>query len=159
MIGIDTFSWQKILLLRKEKQWQLAMDDLIQQLDCFITVEGKIEFEYRFSEDLNILNHISILPVLKSARYYEYLKDFDAADASLLEYNEKRDYRIVTEDRPMIAKGVTSKKNIIYLIDLFYEFYKIYAFFSSKEMYQLVDIFRKWKNISKKKAKYLKKNL
>ena len=159
MIGIDTFSWQKILLLRKERQWKAAMDDLIDQIECFITIEGKKEFEHRFPEDIDLLNNIAILPVLKSEKYHIFLEDFDATDASLLEYNEKRGYRIITEDRPMIAEGVTSKKNIIFLIDFLYELHKAYDFFTSREIYQLVQIFREWKNISKKKAKDIRNRL
>ena len=55
----------------------------------------------------------------------------------------------------MIAEGISSKKNIINLIYLFFELYKGHHFFSSKEIYKLVKIYRKWKNITKKKEKSL----
>ncbi|OLS21364.1 MAG: hypothetical protein HeimC3_36090 [Candidatus Heimdallarchaeota archaeon LC_3] len=159
MIGIDTFSWYKILLLRKENKWRGVMEDLIKGLDCFITVEGKKEFEYRFPNELNLLDYITILPVIESEKYKYFLQFFDPTDASLLEYVDKRNYRIITEDRPMIAEGVTTKRNIVFLIDFFYEMYKTNSFFSTNEIYKLVKLFRKWKNISKKKEKQILERL
>ena len=152
MIGIDTYSLQKLFLLRQMIEWKHIIEELIEQVDFFITVEGKKEFEYRFPEDLDVLNKITILPILNE-HYLEYIKrQFDPTDASLLEYADLRDYRLITEDRLMLAEGITLKKNIVCLIDFFKELADGYAFFSKKELYHLVKIFRKWKNISKKKA-------
>jgi hypothetical protein len=83
-------------------------------------------------------------------------KGFDANDASLLEYADERGFRIITEDRPMILEGVTSEKNIIFLIDFFSELTENYNYFSTKELYHLVKIFRKWRNIKEDKAQAIR---
>lgn len=157
MIGVDTLAWQKIILLRQKKEWNSLIDEILEKMNFFITTEGKNEFEYRFPNDLDIVNQINVLPVLND-RYSNYMKlGFDPADASLLEYTDIRKYRIITEDRPMIAEGSTSRKNIIFLIDFFRELAEGYRFITSKELYKLVKLFRKWKNITKKKAKEILK--
>lgn len=158
MIGIDTFSWNKLLMLY-HSEWKNTIDEIINKTEIFITVEGKIEFEYRFPDDLNLLNRITIYPVLNTDIFAKYNKIYDLTDASLLEYSENKGYRIITEDRPLLQEGITEKKNIIQLIDFFYELYLKDNFFSKKEIITLIDFFRNWKNIKDKKAKFYKNHL
>lgn len=82
---------------------------------------------------------------------------FDRNDASLLEYNSIQQLRIITEDRPMLLEGVTGKKDIIMLIDFFIELTGRDNYFSGKEFYHLLHIFRKWRNIDKDKEIALEK--
>lgn len=152
MIGIDTFSWGKIIRLHKMKSWTNLIDEAMQSVDWFVTVEGKKEFEHFHSEHITFLEYGTILPVLDE-RYNHYIsKGFDPNDASLLEYVDVLNYRIITEDRPMLLEGVTSKRNIICLIDFFSELAYAHKFLTKKEMYHLTKLFRSWKNISKEKA-------
>lgn len=158
MLGIDTFSWNKIIRLL-QTQWEDPIKEIIKDLDIFITTEGKKEFEHRFQQNLDLLNDISILPVLNTPKYANYVQQYDPTDASLLEYSEIRGYRLITEDRPLLEEGITAKKNIIQLLDLFYELYQRDDFFTQTEMYQLIKLFRQWRNIKEKKAKFYRKNL
>ena len=73
MIGIDTFSWNKILLLY-HSEWKDIIDELIDKTEIFVTGAGKIEFEYRFPDDLNLLNRIIIYPVLNTDVFKKYSK-------------------------------------------------------------------------------------
>ena len=156
MIGIDTFSWLKIIRLY-QSEWQDFVKFFIKKCDLFISVEGKNEFEHRFPDFLYLLNDITILPILDQS-YQKYVeKGFDSNDASLLEYAEKKNHRIVTEDRPMLIEGITERRNIIQLIDFFYELYINYSFITEKDFKKLVKIFRKWRNITKKKENYYNK--
>ena len=155
MIGVDTYTWKKLLLLY-HSEWGSLIDNIIDQINFFVTSEGKIEFEYRFPEEIIILNRIAILPVLKGEIYRYYIeKGFDKTDASLLEYSEVRGYRIITEDHLMLSEAITKNQNIIQLIDFFRELCLVDAYFLRKEIYQIAKLFRKWKNITKKKEKQI----
>ena len=158
MIGIDTFSWNKLILL-VHSEWQKPIEELIVKSDIFITVEGKKEFEYRFPDELDLLDNITVFPILNTDTFKQYRKKYDLNDSSLLEYCDIKGYRIISEDRPLLEEGITNKKNILQLIDFFYELYISYNFFSRTEMYHLINLFRTWKNIKEKKAKFYKNHL
>jgi hypothetical protein len=158
MIGMDTFSWNKVILLR-HSNWQKIIDEILGKIEIFITVEGKKEFEYRFPDELSLLDKITIFPVLNTDKFIEYSKKYDSTDASLLEYSEIKGYRIITEDRPLLEEGVTSKKNVIQLLDFFYELYVKDNFFTKREIRDLIDLFRQWKNVKEKKSSYYKHSL
>ena len=157
MIGIDTFSIQKLLQLR-HSGWDSVIDNLLDQGLFFITSEGEKEFRYWFKNDLFILEKFHKFPILNE-KLNEYIKiGFDINDASLLEYSDIMNYRIISEDRPMVARAVSAKNYIIFLIDFFYEIYIRDDFFSQREFYHLVKLFRNWRNIKEKKAKKLIEN-
>lgn len=158
MIGIDTFSWNKLILLYHSK-WQKPITEIITKTEFFITVEGKKEFIYRFPDDISLLDKITIYPVLDTEVFRNYCQKYDETDASLLEYTEIKGYRIITEDGPLLQEGITEKKNIIQLIDYFYELYSKDDFFTKKEIYHLINLFKDWKNIKESKATYYKNNL
>ncbi len=154
MIGIDTFSWGKLIKLRNEK-WKDIVDEMIEETQFFITNSVKKEFEFRFPTELELLLKVAILPDIKHEKYRKWIiKGFDEADATLLEYSDLKEYRLITEDIPMLNEGITNKKNIIHLIDFFKELYYI-DFITKTEFYQLIKTFREWKNITLKKEKLL----
>ena len=157
MIGIDTFSWGKLIRLYKMKKWKEPIEEIIKETDWFITIEGKKEFEHFYKNDIELLDYGTILPVLGTKIPNYEKKGFDSNDASLLEYAAEKDYRIITEDRPMLLEGVTEKKNIVFLIDFFSELTEKYEYFSTRELYQLLKLFRKWRNIKEEKATTIRK--
>ena len=134
------------------REWKEVIEEMIKNVDWLITVDGKKEFEHFFTDYMYILDFGTILPILniKFGLYKD--KGFDSNESSLLEYADEKGYRIITEDRPMILEGVTGNKNIIFLIDFFYELTENYEYFNTEELYHLIGLFRKWKNINKKKA-------
>ena len=154
MIGIDTFSWGKIIRLRKNG-WNDFIIEMLKEGNFFITHEVKKEYEHFYKDQSDLLEYIDILPTLNQRIEFYTLQNFDLADATLLEYTDIKKHRICTEDKPMLIEGTTSKHNIIQLADLFGEFYRN-DFISAREFYQLIKILKKWKNISKKKEKQLK---
>ena len=123
----------------------------------FITIEGKKEFEHFFPTELDLLDHCTVLPLLNEKLDDFVGKGYDRNDASLLEYNCVRNYRIITEDRPMLLEGVTSKQDIIMLIDFFSELTGKNNYFTSRELYHLIQLFRKWRNIDEKKENAIEK--
>lgn len=151
MIGIDTLSWGKLIRLKNDKSWSKVITELIPGIDWFITVEGRKEFEHFFPEEVDLLDHCTILPILNEKLDEFIIKGFDKNDASLLEYNAVRKYRIITEDRPMLLEGVAGKKDIIMLVDFFSELTGKDNYFTSRELYHLVQLFKKWRNIDEKK--------
>ena len=153
MIGIDTFSWQKLIRLSDEG-WKDIIDHFIDTINIFTTTSGKKEFMYRFPDRIELLDRIIIFPHLHSEIFQEYLIKFDEADASLLEYSSSKGYRIITEDRPMLEEGMMRNQNIVQLLDFFYELYAKYEFFSMNEIIKLIKIFRKWRNIKERKSRY-----
>ncbi len=157
MIGVDTYSWRKILLLRDETKYSEGIMNLIYGVDLFLTRHGLEEFKYRFKKDTEILKHVTILPVLGGIRYKELVQEFDENDASLLEYCLIKGYRIVSEDRPMLMYGYHRRLNISPLIDFLFETGLKYDYFNKNEIYDLIRVFERWKNISKRKRKQLKK--
>lgn len=157
MIGIDTYSWGKLIHLKNEREWSKSITEIIEDIDWFITIEGKKEFEHFFPAELNLLDYCTILPLL-NVKLDEFItKGFDRNDASLLEYNLIQNYRIITEDRPMLLEGVTGKNDIIMLIDFFLELTGKENYFSTKELYHLIHILSKWRNIDKDKAAAIEK--
>lgn len=151
MIGIDTFSWGKLIRLKNDNGWNKVITELIPEIDWFITVEGRKEFEHFFPTELGLLDHCTVLPILNEILDEFLDKGFDKNDASLLEYNTLRKYRIITEDRPMLLEGVTGKQDIIMLVDFFSELTGKDNYFTSRELYHLVQLFKKWRNIDEKK--------
>ena len=81
-------------------------------------------------------------------------RGFDPADSSLLKYVEIKGCRLISDDHPMILKGVTTKKNVFQLVDYFAELLTV-GFVTKREFYHLVKILRGMKNISKKKESRL----
>ena len=157
MIGIDTYSWGKLIKLYKMKDWKEPIETIIKETNWFITVEGKKEFEHFYEEDLELLEYGSIIPVLGTKMKGYRDKGYDANDASLLEYADEKGYRILTEDRPMLLEGLSKQKNIIFLIDFFSELTEKYEYFTTRELYQLLKLFRKWRNIKEEKAVSIRK--
>jgi len=153
MIGIDTFSWYKILQLREEG-WEEILSEILEESNFFITYDVKEELNYRFPEELTIFHKVATLPRLNKS-FNDYLeKGFDPADASLLEYMEIKEYTIVTEDHPFISEGITQKRNVIQLADLF-GILTIQGVLTHRELYHLVKFLRRIKNITKEKEKEL----
>lgn len=153
MIGIDTYSWHKLFKLRKEG-WIDLIDEILEKSAIFITHEVKKELEYWFPGEKNIFKWFTILPIRNVQFSHFILKGFDPADASLLEYALLEGYQIITEDHPMLMEGVTLRQNIIQLADFFGILTKL-GFITKKELYQLVKMLRKMKNITKKKESEL----
>ncbi len=155
MIGIDTFSWYKLIYLYNN-DWKNLIEELLKKGDFFITHEVKKELEYRFPNYNFLLEYITILPKLKGP-FLKYLeRGFDEADSSLLAYAEEKKSAIITEDHPMIAEGITEKQNIFQLAHYFGILMKV-GFITPNEFYKLMKLLRKMRNISKKKGKELDK--
>ena len=155
MIGIDTYSWGKLIKLKSMTNWDSIIDELLTKLDWFVTVEGKKEFQHFYPDQIQILDKGTILPVL-NIRLKNFIEEgFDLNDASLLEYAILRNYRIITEDRPLIGEAIYNKVNIVFLIDFFLELTETNKYFSKREFYHLIKLFKKWKNIKKDKARKL----
>jgi predicted nuclease of predicted toxin-antitoxin system len=152
MIGLDTFSWYKLISFYNN-EWKKEMTNFLTEYQVFITHEVKIEYSYRYPKYLFLLDLISILPRKRSLIEYDR-KKFDVADITLLEYAESTDYLIITEDQPMLAQGVTRKRNILQFSDLLALLY-IGNIIDSKDYYQMVKKLREMKNITKKKEKSL----
>ena len=153
MIGIDTYSWYKLLLLLNEG-WKDLIEEVLQSGQFFVTNEVKKEVEFRFKDQSHILRLVTILPLI-DIDYDSYSKKgFDEADASLLEYNQRNGYLILTEDQAMIAEGVTENKTIIQLADFFGLLMRD-GYVEAKEFYHIVKRLRKMRNITKKKEKEL----
>ncbi len=153
MIGIDTFSWSKLLLLRDEG-WEDLIHEILRKGTFFITHEVRKELEYRFPYEKKIFEYVTILPTLDIEFQNYLIRGYDSADASLLEYASKKGYRIITEDVLMLMDCVVEKQNVIQLADFFGTLLK-QGFISSRELYQLIKKLRKMKNITKRKEKEL----
>lgn len=157
MFGIDTFSWTKIFMLIEES-WEEILIEWVKSINFFITKEVKVELIHFHGSKINLWNEGAMLPAL-NVSFQDYLKlGFDSADASLLEYSEKSEYKIITEDGPMLNLNVYKRNNIIQLIDLFRISYT-HGFFSKREYFSLIIWFRKNRNITLKKERNLKKNI
>lgn len=152
MIGLDTFSWYKLISLYNGGYKEI-MVNFLKSYEIFITHEVKDEFSYRFKNYEFLLKLVSILPTNLNKNNFNYDK-FDIADISLLVYAEKINFIIVTEDHAMLAEGVTSKQNIIQFGDLMGLLYKD-NFLDKRSFYKIVNILRKMTNITKIKRKQL----
>lgn len=157
MIGIDTFSWTKIFLLFKES-WEDLLSELLSATLFFITHDVEKELLHFHREREPIWRSGAILPKLDRSYSAYVLEGFDEADASLLEYAELSEHIIVTEDAAMLAKNVTSRNNIIQLIDLLRKYYEN-DLLDPKEYHTLVKWFRERRNITKKKERRLMERL
>lgn len=153
MIGIDTFSWSKLFALMDDS-WEKIIKEWLSVLNFFITREVEIELHHFYSDKEPIWEIGSILSTLNTN--YNHFKSlgFDDADISLLEYSEKPDYIICTEDRPMLLLNVYQKNNIIQMIDLLKMSY-LSGFFTKKEFNNLNKWFRDQRNITKRKSQKL----
>ncbi|MCH8907385.1 MAG: hypothetical protein IH840_09880 [Candidatus Heimdallarchaeota archaeon] len=152
LIGIDTFSWYKII--RFSETGILSLNSLLLDSDIFVTREVKKEFEYRFPEYGGILDRVIILPQSDSdfQSYHEF--GLDDADASLLEISAKKKYLIVTEDHPMIAEGTKRGLNIIQLGD-YLGYLVLNQVITHNNFFKLVRRLRSMRNITKKKEREL----
>lgn len=153
MIGIDTFSWYKLLRLQNEG-WKPLISDVVKKSDFFITHEVKIELEHRFPEDNDLFEWVTTLPKLEFDKQDYKKKGFDAADASLLEYNRIKGFTIITEDFSMIDEGISGQMKIIQLADFFGLLVRS-NFIDKSEFYHLIKKLRKMRNITKRKEKWL----
>ncbi|OLS19223.1 MAG: hypothetical protein HeimC3_46540 [Candidatus Heimdallarchaeota archaeon LC_3] len=153
MIGIDTFSWFKLIELFS-LDWKNLIYEIISKNPIFITHDVKEELDYRFSDETDLFKFISVFPRLNIS-FQKYLdKGFDNADASLLEYAEIKDYFVITEDHSMLQEGITSRIDIIQLAE-FFSVLLTRDIITKKEYYHLIKFLRKMKNITKKKEKGL----
>ena len=152
MIGVDTFSWQKLIRLY-DTQWKDLVSSIIKEFDLFITVEGRKEFERRFPAHLFLLDGLTIVPILNEVFDTYIRRGFDATDASLLEYADIKKARIITEDKLMLLEGTTKRRNVVQLIDFFYELFKSGGSLTKHEFRQLLRTFRDWRNITKRKER------
>ena len=152
LIGIDTFSWYKII--RFSETGILSLNSFLLDSDIFVTHEVKKEFEYRFPKYVGILDRVIILPQSDSdfLSYREF--GLDDADASLLEISAKKKYMIVTEDHPMIAEGTKRGLNIIQLGD-YLGYLVLNQVITHNNFFKLVRRLRSMRNITKKKERDL----
>lgn len=153
MLGIDTFSWGKLLLL-KSNQYEPLILEIIKKGNIFITQEVKIEYEYRFPNELSLLKYITLFPKIEIDFKSYQLKGFDPADASLLEYSKNEANIIITEDQLMLNESISNKRNIIQLADYFGSLYET-DFLVKREFYHIIKKLRNLRNITKKKEKEL----
>ena len=151
MIGVDTFSWGKLILLKKEK-WNDLISEIILKSDFFITHEVKKEFEHFFPDEIDLLNFVTVLAKMEIDYNASFIKGFDEADASLLEYSKSGDFMLITEDHLMINENISGGNQIIQLVDFFGILFE-QEFISGKELYHLTKRLRKMTNITKKKEK------
>lgn len=153
MIGIDTYSWLKILRLR-DAGWKEILTEILDEGNFFITYDVKNELNHYFPEEASYFQKVATLPRLNK-KFDDYLTSgFDPADSSLLEYMEIKKYSIITEDYPLIDQGITQKGNIIQLADFFGSL-ATQGVLTHRELYHLVKFLRRMKNITKRKEKEL----
>lgn len=153
MIGIDTFSWGKLIFL-KNKGWDQLIMEIIKKGSFFTTFEVKFEFEHRFPDYLFLLDYVTLYPKIDIDFGYYLSLGFDPADASLLEYNKKENNIIITEDHLMLDESISSGKNVIQLADYFGALFEE-GFIKNREFYHLIRFLKKYKNITNKKEKEL----
>ncbi|MCK4849173.1 MAG: hypothetical protein KAT16_09120 [Candidatus Heimdallarchaeota archaeon] len=152
MFGVDTFSCFYLIRLRDN-----GFTDLITRLmdkkEFMITHDVHKELIHRFPDEDDFLRNITILPRLNRS-FNKFLEQgFDEADASLLEYGEISGYIIITEDHPMLLENtLDGKLRIIHLADYF-GLLMLKTEISPTELYQVIKTLRKWRVISKPKAK------
>ncbi len=153
MIGIDTFSWYKLLRLC-DTGWKDVITEILEAGNFFITYDVRDELEYRFSEEKHYFQKVATLPRLNKS-FNDYIsRGYDTADASLLEYVEIKGYAVITEDQPMLNEGITKKLDLIQLADFFGSL-MLQGVITRRELYHLVKFLRKIKNITKRKAEEL----
>lgn len=152
MIGIDTLSWGKLLLLSEQFD-QTVIVMLLDHFHLFITEEVKTELIHFYKEENDWLWSNAVIMPKMERNYDRYVKQgFDEADATLLEYSEMPNYSIVTEDYPMLLLNVTGKNNIIQLVDFLSLCYTL-DYIDTATYKQFVNWLRTNRNITKKKLK------
>lgn len=156
MFGIDTFAWFKLIYL-KNNGWEELIKEILDVGAFFITHDVKKEFEHFFPDELDLLNRVDIYKVTDEEKKKFSNEKFDEAEVSLLVFTDKKDYVIITEDHPMLDEGISSKKNIIQLVDYF-RILNRGNFLSNREFYHLVKKLRAMKNITQDKEKKMIKN-
>jgi hypothetical protein len=149
MIGIDTFSWSKLFLLRDEYQTEI-IDLCLDSIRFFITHEVEEELIHFHNDKQKIWKSGALLPRLNRSFQNYIQQGFDLADASLLEYSELPDYLIVTEDYPMLSLNISNRNNIIQLGDFFLLMLKLEVI-DLKNFRELLKWLRKNRNLTKKK--------
>ncbi len=153
MIGIDTFSWSKLLYFRDTGEKDLIIE-ILKHGNFFITYEVQEELLHRYPNEEDFFRYAAVLPSLGTAYHHYSSLGFDEADISLLEYGEKKDFQIITEDHKMLEEAVTDRNNLIQLGDYFGALYQK-GYLTSKELYQFARKLRQMKNITKRKEKEL----
>ena len=119
-----------------------------------MTYEVKKEFEYRFTNEKEMLNYITLYPKIEIDYKNYSLLGFDPADASLLEYSKNEVNVIITEDQLMLDHSIANKTNIIQLADYFGLLFEK-EFLNRREYYHIIKRLRKLRNITLKKEKEL----
>lgn len=101
---------------------------------------------------------MGILPALDINYQLYDRQGFDKADASLIEYAERREAIVVTEDHPMLALGYLENLDFIQTIDFFHILWRR-GTITQNQMNKLLRIFRDLRNITKKKERSIKRDL
>lgn len=139
-----------------EDDWAELLHEFLLAIPFFITTDVEKELKHFHPNSESVWRSGAYFP-RRGKTFDLYDRSvFDAADVSLLEYAESSEHMIITEDGPMLAENVTSRNNIMQLVDLFRRYYET-EFFTSREYYNLIKWFRGNSNITKKKEKFLLK--
>jgi len=152
MFGIDTLSWFYLLILR-DNSFSELITRIIERKEFIITHDVHKELLHRFPDEEVFFRNVTILPRLNK-HFIKFTKQgFDEADASLLEYGEFSGYTIITEDHPMILENtLNGTLKVLHLADYF-GLLLLEGEITPNELYQVIRFFRKWRIISKQKAK------
>ncbi len=153
MIGIDTCSWSKIILLINQG-WKELIEECLENIQFFITRPVERELLYFYPDYTNLWGKGAILPKLNRNIEYYLNKGFDEADASLLEYAEMSQYQLITEDGGMLAENIVGESRIIQLSDFFQRLEEL-DLINRTEYYHLIRWMGKNQNITKRKEKFL----
>ena len=109
---LDTYSWTKLLKLEKSG-WSKLIENILINNSILLTHEVKKELLHWYPTKENMFDRTTLLPLI-SIDYDTYLKqDFDPADASLIEYNLREQFLVVTEDHPMLALSTVNNRDFI----------------------------------------------
>lgn len=151
---LDTYSWTKLLKLEK-LGWTKLINNILNNNTILLTHEVKKELQHWYPMRQNMLDRTTLLPII-NIDYEEYHKqNFDPADASLIEYNIREQFLVVTEDHPMLALSTVNNLDFIQLADLFYLLNQVNQI-SNNDFHKLIRILREMKNITLRKQKQLK---
>ncbi len=155
----DTYTWRKFDHLY-QNGWKEIIVRTIKTHRILCTREVIDELKYRkfgIVED-GVLNYVGILPALDINYQLYDRQGFDKADASLIEYAERREAIVVTEDHPMLALGYLENLDFIQTIDFFHILWRR-GTITQNQMNKLLSIFRGLRNITKKKERSIKRDL
>ncbi len=157
MFGIDTCSWLKLDLLANSG-WEAIVTTLLENFQVFITHEVKKEVIHFLTHRNIWFNKIIILPSDPNI-FEKYVGEvFDPADASLLSLINDKSVVIITEDPTMLVECVSTRNNVIQMIDLLFLLYKD-NYISKNDLIKLITFFRKNRNIKLRKANTIKNKL